>query len=232
MGGRVTIIIPVRNDAIALGRTLDHLEATGIAREADIVVAAAGDTEGTSAAVHDRAQIVWPGTSTRAALMNAGAATATGDVLFFLHADSFPPPDAVVLIERALVDGADRRRRVRASLRRTGMELARDHLHESRALPSDLQLLRGEEFSCAPTSSAASPASRTWRSMEDHDLRSSSRAGSSGQGTRTAVRATASRRHPQGPHCMVPRRSSPRNNAAAARRSGDPGRPRHHTRSL
>jgi glycosyltransferase involved in cell wall biosynthesis len=36
--------------------------------------------------------------------MNAGAAVARGDVLFFLHADSFPPPDWAALIARALDD--------------------------------------------------------------------------------------------------------------------------------
>jgi GT2 family glycosyltransferase len=34
--------------------------------------------------------------------MNAGARVARGEVLFFLHADSFPPPDFVALIRAAL----------------------------------------------------------------------------------------------------------------------------------
>jgi glycosyltransferase involved in cell wall biosynthesis len=36
--------------------------------------------------------------------MNAGAAAARGDVLFFLHADSLAPADALVRIEAALAD--------------------------------------------------------------------------------------------------------------------------------
>jgi hypothetical protein len=36
--------------------------------------------------------------------MNAGARDAAGDVLFFLHADSFPPPRALALIGEALAD--------------------------------------------------------------------------------------------------------------------------------
>ncbi|HVE66779.1 MAG TPA: glycosyltransferase family 2 protein, partial [Thermoanaerobaculia bacterium] len=35
------------------------------------------------------------------------AAGATGDVLFFLHADSRPPDDALALISRSLAEGAD-----------------------------------------------------------------------------------------------------------------------------
>ena len=45
-----------------------------------------------------------PAGSTRAALMNAGAAAAGGEILWFLHADSLPPRDAVALITGALAD--------------------------------------------------------------------------------------------------------------------------------
>jgi rSAM/selenodomain-associated transferase 2 len=99
---RLSIIIPARNDAAALGRTLDYLESTGIAPRVELIVAASGDGEGTTNAVGERARLLWPGASTRAALMNAGARLAGGDVLLFLHADSFPPADSVELIERAL----------------------------------------------------------------------------------------------------------------------------------
>jgi rSAM/selenodomain-associated transferase 2 len=100
MGARLSVVIPVRNDAAALARTLDHL--VRVVPGAEVVVAACGDPDGTARAVAGRARVCWPGGSTRAQLMNAGAAAATGDMLFFLHADSLPPPDAAVLIERAL----------------------------------------------------------------------------------------------------------------------------------
>jgi len=38
--------------------------------------------------------------------MNSGAAAAVGDVFFFLHADSFPPLDALTEIQRVLRDNA------------------------------------------------------------------------------------------------------------------------------
>ncbi len=104
MASRISIVIPVRNDAAALARTLDHLVAMGGAGAAEIIVAASGDPEGTARAVGGRARLHWPGGSTRAALMNAGAAVANGDVLFFLHADSFPPANGLLLIERAFAD--------------------------------------------------------------------------------------------------------------------------------
>jgi hypothetical protein len=102
----ISIIIPSRHDAAALARTLDHLGAhvAGWSTGAETIVAAWGDRPDTERAVAGRARLLWPEGSTRAALMNAGAAQARGEVLFFLHADSFPPPPALELIARALGD--------------------------------------------------------------------------------------------------------------------------------
>jgi hypothetical protein len=71
---------------------------------AEVIVAAAGDRHGTALAVAERAQLLWPDGSTRAILLNAGAAHARAAVLFFLHADSFPPAHACELIRQALSD--------------------------------------------------------------------------------------------------------------------------------
>ena len=98
----LSIVIPVRNDAAALGRTLDHLARLDALDRVEVIVAAAGERADTERAVAGRAQIVWPDGSTRARLMNAGAARARGSALLFLHADSLPPRDAVALIEAAL----------------------------------------------------------------------------------------------------------------------------------
>ena len=100
----LSIVIPARNDAEALTRTLDHLTTLPTLNDVEVIVAAAGDPAGTERAVGGRARLLWPDGSTRAELMNAGAAAARGEVLFFLHADSFPPPDAAELITRALAD--------------------------------------------------------------------------------------------------------------------------------
>jgi len=102
----VSIIILARNDAAALARTMAYLEKSAIVRYAEVVVGASGDREDTLRAIGDRARSVWPERSTRAVLMNAAAAEARGNVLFFLHADSFPPPDATDLIRRALADAS------------------------------------------------------------------------------------------------------------------------------
>jgi glycosyltransferase involved in cell wall biosynthesis len=98
----ISIVIPARNDARALRLTLDYLERLRDIETAEIIVAASGDAEETEAAVGGRGRIVWPAGSTRSALMNAGAAVARGEVFFFLHADSFPPREALNEILRTL----------------------------------------------------------------------------------------------------------------------------------
>lgn len=100
----LSIVIPARNDAEALARTLDHLVTLPGIEGAEIIVAAAGDPAGTTRAVAGRARLLEPEGSTRAQLMNAGGAAATGEVLFFLHADSFPPRQALALIRQVLGD--------------------------------------------------------------------------------------------------------------------------------
>ena len=104
MTPRLSVIIPVRNDAAALRRTHDYMCGLPGFGAVEVIVAASGDREGTDRAVSGRARLLWPGGSTRAALMNAGAAMARGPVLLFLHADSFPPVDAFELISQALSD--------------------------------------------------------------------------------------------------------------------------------
>ncbi|HZA56389.1 MAG TPA: TIGR04283 family arsenosugar biosynthesis glycosyltransferase [Candidatus Udaeobacter sp.] len=98
----ISIIIPARNDAKALRRTLSYLQALHCLESAEIIVAASGDKDETEDAVAGRGRVLWPARSTRSALMNAGAAAATGEVFFFLHADSLPPVDAFAEIRRVL----------------------------------------------------------------------------------------------------------------------------------
>ena len=100
----LSIVIPARTDAGALARTLDHVQRLRGLDGAEVIVAAAGDAGATERAVGGRARLLHPDGSTRARLMNAGAAVAGGRVLFFLHADSLPPADAPALIARALAD--------------------------------------------------------------------------------------------------------------------------------
>jgi hypothetical protein len=101
---RLSTIISIRNDAAALGCTLDYLSGLEGMVSIKVMVAASGGPDGTEQAVAGRARLLWPAGSTRAILMNAGAAQARGEVLFFLHADALPPAGGFELIEQALAD--------------------------------------------------------------------------------------------------------------------------------
>lgn len=104
MSPLISIIIPARNDAVALQCTLDHLQQLiGIAG-VEILVAGSGDLRSTERAVASRARLIWPAHSSRSALMNSAADIASGDILFFLHADSLPPRDALARIHSLLED--------------------------------------------------------------------------------------------------------------------------------
>jgi hypothetical protein len=75
------------------------------------------DKDETEDAAAGRRRILWPPRSTRSALLDAGAAAAAGDVLFYLHADSCPPLDALAEIRRVLRDWRVGRRSLRSLLR-------------------------------------------------------------------------------------------------------------------
>lgn len=106
MKSKVSIIIPARNDAKALGRTLDDLQCLRRIETTEVIIAAAGQRKETEESVAGRAPILWPQNPTRSGLMNAGALTASGDTFFFLHADSLSPVDALEEIDAALQDPA------------------------------------------------------------------------------------------------------------------------------
>lgn len=103
---RLSIVVPTLNEAVALPvllADLDRLCAPGD----EIVVVDGGSSDGTpaiAAALADRVLHAAPG---RASQMNAGAADARGDVLWFLHADSRVPADTRNAIAMALGSGAE-----------------------------------------------------------------------------------------------------------------------------
>src|SRR5260370_31962473 len=90
--GTISIVIPARNDAHALGRTLDYLAGLPGVNEVEVIVAASGDPEGTRRAAAGRARLLLPQGATRAPLLNAGAAAARGRSPFFLPPAPLAPP--------------------------------------------------------------------------------------------------------------------------------------------
>jgi len=100
--GRLTIIIPVLNEAAIIVAALQAL-APLRARGAEIIVADGGSRDGTAQLAKPFADRIITVRRGRGAAMNAGAALGTGDTLLFLHADTALPDNADRLIDEALV---------------------------------------------------------------------------------------------------------------------------------
>jgi rSAM/selenodomain-associated transferase 2 len=98
---RLTIVIPVLNEAALIGPALQAL-ASLRARGAEIIVADGGSRDGTAQLAEPFADQVIAAPRGRGAAINAGAAAGTGDLLLFLHADTMLPHHADDLIEHAL----------------------------------------------------------------------------------------------------------------------------------
>lgn len=102
----VSVIVPALNEASTIAATLAPLqEARAFGHE--IIVVDGGSTDGTPEHAGPLADHVVRSPAGRARQMNAGADVATGDVLWFLHADTLAPNGATESITAALSD--DRR---------------------------------------------------------------------------------------------------------------------------
>lgn len=100
----LSIIIPVLNEAEGIGKLLVSLKP--LRRQGcEIIVCDGGSIDGTVAQAAPLADRIVEASRGRAKQMNAGAAVASGDVLLFLHADTFLPENARSLI----LDGLKRR---------------------------------------------------------------------------------------------------------------------------
>jgi rSAM/selenodomain-associated transferase 2 len=98
---RLTIVVPVLNEAAIIVAALDALAALQ-ARGAEIIVVDGGSSDGTPQLARPLADRVITAASGRGPTMNAGAALGTGDALLFLHADTTLPANADLMIAAAL----------------------------------------------------------------------------------------------------------------------------------
>jgi rSAM/selenodomain-associated transferase 2 len=96
----ISVIIPTLNEAQNIRATLDRLHHPAFS---EILAVEGGSRDGTAALAVPIAKVLRAPTG-RARQMNTGAATASGDVLLFLHADTLLPQTAADDITAALAD--------------------------------------------------------------------------------------------------------------------------------
>jgi rSAM/selenodomain-associated transferase 2 len=101
----VSVVIPVVGDNEVLARLLDRLRTLDVPPD-EIVIVDGGSSAGCRSLAR-RYRCIYVGTRAgRGHQLHAGALRASGDVLWFLHADAEPHADGVTLIRRRHRDGA------------------------------------------------------------------------------------------------------------------------------
>lgn len=102
----ISIIIPTYNEAENITRLVQYLKKASNEKDAEIIVSDGGSADNTlQAAQYAGAKAVLCTKRSRAAQMNFGASVSAGDILYFIHADTFPPETFVSDINHAILEG-------------------------------------------------------------------------------------------------------------------------------
>ncbi|UOY08200.1 TIGR04283 family arsenosugar biosynthesis glycosyltransferase [Muricauda sp. SCSIO 64092] len=102
----ISIIIPTLNEAQGLGRVLEHLNTIKNKKlTKEIIVVDGGSHDRTIEIASHHDCTVVHSKAGRATQMNKGAEMAQGELLYFLHADTYPPKKFDHLILTAVHDG-------------------------------------------------------------------------------------------------------------------------------
>jgi rSAM/selenodomain-associated transferase 2 len=96
---KISIIIPVLNESEYLAQTCEALQESGSGCE--IIIVDGGSIDGTPE-LGSKYGIIISAPQGRSAQMNAGASKATGDILWFLHADCIPHVDSLRAIKQIM----------------------------------------------------------------------------------------------------------------------------------
>ncbi|MCP4975982.1 MAG: glycosyltransferase family 2 protein [Maribacter sp.] len=89
---KISIIIPVLNEEDHIGELINYILKNSTSRHiSEILVIDGGSSDNTISIVQKTGATVFTSEKGRAKQMNLGANNSKGDILYFLHADTFPP---------------------------------------------------------------------------------------------------------------------------------------------
>jgi rSAM/selenodomain-associated transferase 2 len=96
---RVSVVVPTLEEADRVGALIEALGKDGFE---EVIVSDGASVDTTRDIARAAGAIVVEGPRGRGSQLQRGADAASGDILFFLHADSTPPPGARALIQHTL----------------------------------------------------------------------------------------------------------------------------------
>lgn len=100
---KISIIVPVYNEASTIDELIESLEQ--FKDYCEIIFVDGGSTDGTNRIIEEKHRLVYSPKKGRSFQMNYGASLSEGDILLFLHADSFLPSDALNQIHKIIFQG-------------------------------------------------------------------------------------------------------------------------------
>lgn len=103
MQKKISVIIPVYNEAIRINDLIYNLEQ--FKDHCEIIFVDGGSDDGTNKRVEEKHRLIYSPKKGRSYQMNYGASLAEGEILLFLHADSFLPTNALDEIHRIISQG-------------------------------------------------------------------------------------------------------------------------------
>lgn len=99
----ISIIIPVYNEISMIDKLMKNLKQ--FKDSCEIIFVDGGSSDGTDLRISENYRLIYSPKKGRSNQMNYGADQSRGEILFFLHADSILPVDALIQIQNIISNG-------------------------------------------------------------------------------------------------------------------------------